>query len=159
MMKILKESGSEFLKFYRIKGSELDAEVRKEVEDTDVLNHAVKKHDEVRVHMFMLILSILAYEVSHLTVHDHFVIEMLEDIRSTHFGWDPVYCRYEDSEAHFHNVLIAPIVLHALCLVWVFTRAIRAKMFNIPDRHSRPWYTYPGLYIFIGNIVVIIVGY
>lgn len=159
MHKIFKEKDSENLAFYRIKGSELDVEARKEVEDADVLNQAVKRDDEVRVHLFMFIISLLSIEVSALTVHDTFVINMLEALRADKFGWEPVYCSYEEGEAKFVKVLFGPIILHALVLIWVLTRTIRSKFCGIGDRTQRPCFLHPSIFIGIGNIIVIIVGY
>lgn len=139
MTKLFKDKQTaDKIQFYRVKGSELDVETRKEVEDADVLNAAVKRDDEVRIHLFMFIISLLAICVSSLAYHDSFVIEILEDLRSSAHGWDKVYCSYEDGEEKFIKVLFAPIILHSLVLLWVFTRTVRVRACGIPPRTERP---------------------
>lgn len=132
--------------FYKIRGTELDQETRKEVDEADVLTHAVQDDDEVRVHLFLFIISVGLYALSALTVHDDFMIEILDDLRLVEFGWGPAYCPYSKSEEDYTLVLIVPMVLHSLVLLWWTAKFCVTDIENM-CRFAPQWF------IFIGVIV------
>lgn len=153
MTKLFKDKeASGPLSFYRIKGTELDAESRKEIEDADILNRAVLRDDELRVHLFMLLISVILITLSSLTVLDDVVIEILEELRTDKFGlqgWQPVYCSYDESEKKFFRILYAPVIMHGLVLVW---HLIKNLCKCDPKMVHSDWY------IFLAAIAMLTVG-
>ena len=76
--------------------------MRKDIEDIDLLNYGVAHNDEVRVHGFMFLISLSLIVLSALTVHDDFVVDILEELRFEKFGWEPKLCKYDESEKIEH---------------------------------------------------------
>jgi hypothetical protein len=138
---------------YRIKGSELDAETRKEINGADRLNAIQEHDDEIRVHMWLFIIGAIIMVMSALCVPDAFAIDMIESLRSEKFGWEPALCTFEESEKRFHPVLICPLILHALVLLWWVIRAAC----KIKGDHFA-CYQHPALYILLANCAVTAIG-
>jgi hypothetical protein len=87
MTKLLKQESSSHLTFYRITGTDLDKEARKWIADVDLLNNAVRFNDEVRVHLWMLIITVLLLILVTWTQDTDFVVAIREFLRFNKFDY------------------------------------------------------------------------
>lgn len=112
------DNRGKYLRFYNIAGSKMDHEKKKEVEDIDMLTHATRKGDFNRVHAFLFIVSVVLFLLSGFAHHEDFTIDMVEGIRFAKHNWEPVLCKFDDSEGSYRIALIPLMFYHAFVFLW-----------------------------------------
>ena len=106
------------MSWFRLKSQDINHELRKSIQDTDLLTVLFSKVDFDRVHVFMLIASVLLYAAVDFIYPTSLEFQTLIKAAQETKGWVKPVCAQIVPESNFRSALAPLMVYHCVAILW-----------------------------------------